>query len=322
LSNLKKVLVCLFNALIRRKSIFSQHITAEANMLIAYCCYGEQCETIMPVDFEQSNQLEILPLSDSIFQTPGFVRVEDSVYDLRKDGLYRFYKLPSVSEQRIVCSSGLKGLFNFLGYLWAYGLEDIGKTAEDNEKNISKKVLMFGCNDCSFLAVKILTSLGIKARVVAAYTQNPWGGQDDGHTLVEVFSDGTLKECEEKKWILYDPSFNKLFFVNNTLLSLKEMIDMQNCQETMIISLPGNSGHPYWRANNYDYGFWVDHRIFDNNALRKWYKNTLNIGLIYDSGFFFNEDSVALHLLPIFSKCYKPLAEKEFNNKFYPNLSS
>jgi hypothetical protein len=285
--------------------------------LQAYRCYGWSCETLVPCG-DQNDRIDITPLSEDIIQKPGFVQVAGLVYDLRKDGVYRFYKLPSLSEQRIVCSSGLMGLYNILGYLWAYGLADVGKSVRTNRRLIKKKVLMLGCSDCSFLAVDILNSLGVKARVVVAFTAKPWGGQDDGHTLVEVFSDGTLEEFKGEKWMLYDPSFNTLFYADKIPLSLREMINMRSNPKTTIIYLPGNHGHPYWRVRGYDYGFWIDHRVFDKIALRRWYEDKLNIELIYNNGsFFFNESSAPSHLLPILRKRYKPLNDLEFNKKFY-----
>ena len=244
--------------------------------------------------------------------------VDGLTFDMREPGLYRFYRLPCVSEQRVVCSAGVESALSCFGYIWAYGLSDAGKTADENTRNATKRVLHLGCSDCAFLAASLFTSIGIQARVVAAYTFGPWGGQDDGHTLVELYADDSFGAMTNERWLLYDPSFHRLFMLQGKHLSLREVLENVNHPELMIVPLHGNVSPALWRCNGYDYGFWIAHRIMEEGALLEWYRRILNIGLIFKDGWFhYNADNVPESKRELMMKTYKPLHCDEFNRTFY-----
>ena len=221
-------------------------INPDANLLYAHRCFDGRVERRYPVPAACAPD-KAEGLADSIFQPPGFVTVEGAIFDLRKEGVYRFYRLPRLSEQRIVWHGEPDRLLSLLGYLWSYGLSDESMELAEMLNAARRRVLVAGCHNLSLLAVAVLAAAGIRARLVALASLGPWGGQDDGHTLVEV-------ELPETGWILYDPSFNLCFVENGRRISLLEFVQSLRHGRAELERLPGNSGHAFFRVDDFDYG--------------------------------------------------------------------
>ena len=82
--------------------------------------FGTAIETIYPVNFDPNAK----ELDSGLVLEAGLYNVDGLTFDLSRDGLYRFYKLPSVSEQRVVCKNKFSSASQILGYLFCYGNRD------------------------------------------------------------------------------------------------------------------------------------------------------------------------------------------------------
>lgn len=259
-----------FYALVHHKKLKQQKqwISNTNNKLEAYRLANGIYEEITPIESRFSG---VSSLSDDIVQQPGLVMVDGLIFDLSRVGLYRFYKLPELSEQRLVGDDDFEVLNKIIGSIWSYGFEGfLARNIEFEIKNAKNRILVAGCVDISRLAQAVLGRFGIKSRLVAFQTLEPWGGQDDGHTFLEVC-------CKKNCWVLYDPSFNVMFDNNNRYLNAYEVCVCLKSNSLRIIKLPGSSSHATFRHSRYDYGFWVDQRYHCAEALMKWYKKIAGI---------------------------------------------
>ena len=60
-------------------------------------------------------------LGKDLIQKPSVVMFEQKFYDLTETGIYRFYRLNKISEQRFVTDEKVETYLNCVGYLWSYG---------------------------------------------------------------------------------------------------------------------------------------------------------------------------------------------------------
>lgn len=230
---------------------------------------------------------QVASLADSIFQPSGFISVDGCVFDLRAEGVYRFYRLPRLSEQRIVWHGDLDSLLSMLGCLWAYGNADILMETEAALTAVRQRVIVATCTPLARLAIAVLAEGNIEARPVALISLDAWGGQDDGHTLVEVRSTKT-------NWFLYDPSFHLCIVENGHRLCLVDAIASLKCRRASLERLAGNAKSGLFRAHGFDYGFWVDERFESDAILYDWYRRMAGVPLVGDGGtYVFADDGLA-----------------------------
>lgn len=256
------------------------------NPLVCYRLYDNDYMRQPAVRKHEGN---VLPLSSSLIQQSGLVRVEDQVFDLSRPGLYRFYKLPVVSEQRIVGTYSFDELSCFIGHLWSYGFqESLDAAASPEQLQCHKKIIVAGCGDISRIAQSLLNEFSILSRMVAFQTLNPWGGEDDGHTLLEVYE-------EQYGWFCYDPSFGAIFTKKGDRLSALDL--QQYHAEGLsydVVLLPRSASHSSFRHSNYDYGFWVDEKYHSKPALEEWYRTIGHVSLfLHDGKFVFSSEGIS-----------------------------
>ena len=285
-------------------------VDAEANSLHAHRCFAGNVERWHPLPVAKAPG-EAGSLADTIFQPPGFVTVDGSVFDLREEGVYRFYRLPRLSEQRIVWHGDLDSLLSMLGYLWVYGWADDPIEPLVALAAVRRRAIVAACHCLTHLAVTLLASAGVTARPVALASLAPWGGQDDGHTLVEVHSDG-------KGWLLYDPSFNVCFVEDGRRLSLVEAVSSLKQRRVVLEFLPGNAGHGIYRSRGFDYGFWIDERRESDAILYDWYARLAGVALIDDEGTYaFPTDGLAASDRERLARRYRVMTRDAFLARYY-----
>ena len=284
----------------------------DANPLYAHRCFAGKVERWNPVPSESAPN-EAISLADDIFQPPGFVAVEGSVFDLREEGVYRFYRLPRLSEQRIVWHGDLDSLLFMLGYLWVHGSVD--NTIVDEQGGgltlLRQRVIAASCSRLARLAVMVLATQNITGRTVACITLDPWGRHDDGHVLVEIWSPVI-------GLFLYDSSFNRCFLSDGQCLSLVDVVRFLRCRQVRLERLPGNTGHVIHRAEGYDYGFAVDERRESDELLYDWYRRMAGVPLIHGVGaHVFAADVLTARDLERLSRRYRAMDREAFLKHFY-----
>lgn len=281
-----------------------EYIIPASNPLHSYRCYAGQTDPIYPVSSGVTESL-----SETLLQKPGFVEIDGQVFDLREDGVYRFYRLPSISEQRMVCTGGSASLLKMLSYLWVYGNQDKNLSQDRIFKVLSKRSVSCACTALSAQSQKIMAMLGIEARIISGMSNEVWGGQDDGHTLLELYHNG--------QWVMYDPSLGCLFSHEGQPLSLRAFKNKDIDQIDLIYpAIQVRRGSFYNKKYNYD--FWVDERVLSETSLRQWYKHVLEVPMIEKEGnFYYSDTFVAPENISRMNGRYKPLSDAEFIRLFY-----
>jgi hypothetical protein len=247
------------------------YIDRDANQLVGYHCHGGRLQCLMPVEVSAD-----VPLSEELLQPPGFISIDGKVFDLRLDGLYRFFRLPEVTEQRIVCTQGQESLLNTLGYVLGYGDEDDRRVPEEIYTDLPRRRVIGSCGTLARVARLILHASGIDSRIVVLMTVESWGGQDDGHTLLEV-------QGEDRKWFLYDPSFGVCFRKNGRRLTALEFSNSR-AEPIELERLPVSPGYSRFGQKSYDYDFWIAERFLSEDRLREWYRRVGALPLLERGG--------------------------------------
>ena len=280
-------------------------VSHKAKPLVAYRCYGGTVEQLSPVSVPAT-----CTLANNLIQPAGFVEVQGAVYDLSKEGIYRFYRLPDLSEQRVVCNEGLESLLQMVGYLWSYGDRDQKLSCIEGLQFLTNHRLIALCGNIAECAAAILDMFGVQTRLVAMMTLDEWGGQDDGHTLLEI-------KDPSDQWFLYDPSTNIVFLHNKKRLSLIEFCH-HRFEKIDLEKLPGNTGYAAYATSSYDYDFWIAERMLSEHSLLTWYQKAGALPLIVDQGKLIGSSDFVLDKDQdrVLSR-YELMNEKKFRKKFY-----
>lgn len=270
-NNLKNFLLFLKNTYFKKKNIY------------CYRLYNGRCYEIKPI---LKNDIKNL-LSNGLFQLPKIINFHGKNYDLTNQGVYRFYRLNDISEQRLVSDSNFNSIIKIIGYLYSYGFErKISNFNKPEDLLVHKKILTASCTDISILIKNVLSNYNIESRLITFISSSELNGHDDGHTLLEI------KE-KDKEWFLYDPSFLLIPLFNGSKISALKMqsINKNQSQNLEFKFLPGNKLNSSFKHSGYDYGFWVDHKNHSKEFFRNWYKNICGTAIFDEEGnqMFYNE---------------------------------
>lgn len=280
-------------------------VFGEANPLIGYRCFAGKIERLAPETVPAD-----VSLSNGVIQSPGFVEVAGVVFDLRREGVYRFYRLSSLSEQRVVCTGGAESILQSVGYLLGYGNNDDTISETNLVKELTRRRVVGSCGTLSLVTQKILSNVQVLSRVVVLMTLDPWGGHDDGHTLLEIADRGN-------NWYLYDPSFGMCFKRDGRRLSLVEFSKFKN-EGIELESLPSNSGYSRFASRGYDYDFWIGERFLSPDRLLDWYRRVGDLPLVADNGrLYCPQSSVRSDSDQRILSRYVILTDGEFQERFY-----
>ncbi len=275
--------------------------------LVCYRISDRGIERLHPIETPEG---PINDLSNDLLQPPGQVRVSGQVFRVEEPGIYRWHCLPNLSEQRLVGpEKDVEDLLSYIGCLWMYGGDTLRTRISDPREMLKTEVFMGTCGFIALTAQSVLTSLGFKVRLVAGVTLERWDGMDDGHTLLEVFT-------ESSGWVAYDPSHSSLFRGSTKGRDLRSII---GSSDFSFETLRGNTGRGLYRKNGYDFGFWMDERILSRDRLTDWYRRTLQVPLVESAGvFFYPLDSVRSKDRERLEQIhYKGIPRFEFDRKFY-----
>lgn len=276
--------------------------------LSAYFIYDRQVKNLFPVSETAP------PLKSEFVHPPGMFQVDGNTFHLNNDGIYRFYRLPDLSEQRIVCQNGLESLLRMVGYLWHYGNLHDSWHQDYVYHALCHRCVTLSCGPLARLTCRLLAQCGWQARPVTLLTLQTWNSQDNGHTLVEIF------HPEMQIWFLYDPSFHRLFSLKNKRLNALELCQSISYQTISLEQLPGHQGHTIFATANYSYDFWIEHRTLSDQNLYAWYQRVAQLPLVWHKKQWIYPKELAVSIRQRLTAVYpdfRPMPLLQFQRVFY-----
>jgi hypothetical protein len=209
---------------------------------------------------------------------PGRYAFAGRAYDLRKQGLYRFFLPHRDNQQRIVYDANkgdVDAFLSALAWIASHGSSDNSKSDEALTQKATTSKLFIICGRVSQWGVYMLAANKLRARRVGSCTLDETNSYDNGHGMIEVWRE------DLKRWILYDLDNNACFFRGTRPLSLVEMVDSAQSGNYQIKRLAGDT--PLDVSNYKENGFdWAFEEEYTNTktGLPRWYKRVLQVAVI------------------------------------------
>lgn len=278
------------------------------NKPLAYYANFTNTEQIEPQTYSTSN---LLP--EQLVIKKGDYSVFGNVYNLNREGLYRFINPLMENKQRIVFEKDIDSLMSSLSWIVTHGFNDGAKTIQEkNQISLNNKLYM-NCGPTSLWVQSQLTALGIKSRIVAGLTLEEWNKYDNGHTMIEVYRQ------DLGKWVLYDIDNNTTFLKGLKPLNVYELSDaIKNNESYQIIYLANDSTLDASQYNVGGYSLTMYQEMYSGEAgLRKWYKRVLQVPLVCENGRYYFYDLTNKAKVESYSTSYKYIPREEFMLKYY-----
>ena len=236
-------------------------------------------DKIQNVSESQSKDGKNLP--SQLIISKGKYMFSNKIYDLDKEGLYRFIHPGVINEQRIVFENNLDSLLSSIAWIHSHGNKDDKKNYTDILKKAKSSKIFATCGSVSEWTVRFLKEQGFRVRIVAVLTLDDWNSYDNGHILIEVFKE------ELKKWVVYDIDNDAYFTKDGNPLSLLEFTKQVRDDKYDINFIAKkndiDTSNFFDKQNNYDYGFLIEARFLDQDTRRKWYKHVFQVPMIVDA---------------------------------------
>ena len=307
---LRKIAVRILGEMSLKEKIIKPP-SIESNIPFVYYAFLDNTEIICSID-SIANSTD---LPNSLIIKPGKFKFYGKVYDLKKEGLYRFVYPEKENQQRIVYENNIDALLSSIAWIYSHGnSDDKKKYSEINVKILHSKIFAT-CGSISEWTQRTLQENGIKSRIVSSLTLDQWNSYDNGHILIEVYRE------KFNKWVVYDLDNNTYFSKNKIPLSLIEFSEQSSNLDYEINYITNNSNlniaNFIDNKTNYDYAFLIEARFANNNSIKQWYKRVMQIPLIGDDkyNYFFNDTNISR--VEKYSSYYKYMSKKQFLEKFY-----
>lgn len=229
-------------------------------------------EDVKPIDkFD-----ECKPLPNELIIKPGIYIYSGKAYKFDKEGLYRILIDGKIREQRIVFKDNITVLLSSIAWIHTHGNRDDGLPYFKLKEKAKHSKLFLTCGYISKFTHEILNELGVKSRIANGCTLHNLTGYDDGHVMIEVFTDG--------KWILYDIDNNCYFEENKTPLSFIEFwMALRNDENFSIRYLAKDI-----RVDTeFPYLYYAEIKLTTERGLKNWYKRVVEVPRIYYNGIYY-----------------------------------
>ena len=285
---------------------------SDAEPIVYYVCF-DQIEIIHPIGKTTRSNITTLP--SNLIISPNLYIYNGKIFNLSKEGLYRFIITNKDNQQRVVYEKNLDALISAIAWIHTHGNSDNHLSNKELTKKATKSKIFLTCGHVSSWALHILNSLGIKARLVGGLTLEEWNGYDDGHTLIEVYRE------DLNKWTIYDIDNNCYFLKDGRPLSLLEFTNLSSSGDFEIKFISYDIRVDISNFKNektgFSYAFLSEKRVATNETLKRWYKRVMQVPMIKEGNFWYFFDLTNKSRIETYSKSYKYMDKKNFINKFY-----
>ncbi len=213
--------------------------------------------------------LALLP--GSLIISPGHYEGKDCY----SEGIYRFYEYPKKTEQRIVYNGDILKLMESIAWLHIHGYKDTSLSDKQKLTVAKTRKLSIACGDIARFAQHVLSSLGIKSRIVQFITKEAPNNWNDGHLMIEVDNHG--------QWVLVDIDQRNIFLQGSQILNADQFISLG--MDKVIIKkfsqaplLSYNDMEP--AAYKYDFTL-SNEEVFVRKDIKIWYKRVCQTFFYY-----------------------------------------
>ena len=256
-------------------------------------------------------------LPQDLVIVPGTYLIFGKTYPMKKEGLYRFLYPPLENKQRIVYRKNVLALLSAIAWMVSHGSRDNGRKHEELLRLALTGKVIITCGDASNFAYNILSSLGIRSRVVGTRTLSELNSYDTGHVLLEV--------CLDEKWVLVDIDQKVIFTCRNRQLSLLESVAHVQTDDYQLKRIAASVPLAVsdFKKAGYDYGLWMETKINSEKTLRRWYKKIMMVPVISSEGINYTvcppvQQKKIHRVYPEWN--YKIISSDAFQKRFYPPL--
>ncbi len=261
-------------------------------------------------DVQMSDEISGNILPQKLIIKPGKYKVFDKVYDMSREGLYRFIQPFDKTEQRIVCTGGgykkIGILLSSTSWILAHGTLDDRITIEKENRKALHRKLICSCSYASSWVSSVLKKFNINSRLVVGLTLDKWNSYDNGHTMLEIFTGN--------RWVVYDVT-NHMFFKNELhYLDMYELCDIVfSHRDYEIISLTDSLQYDV----NSPCTLWTESKMSNKECLKKCYDRLFQCSLIEQNNKFYFCDVMNKDKVESYSHNYKYMEKDKFMEEFY-----
>ncbi len=164
-----------------------------------------------------SRKIKNIPLPNDLIINPDNYKFGQKIYKCKSPGVYRFISPQKINQQHIVLDKkdGIKSAL-LLSYLSIRGNKDNWSLIQSLEKKAIYRFLSITCSLNTTFCDHLLKKNNFKSRRVFATTFEKRNSFNNGHVLLEVFSD------KLRKYVCIDVDKKAIFFDQSKPLSLFE----------------------------------------------------------------------------------------------------
>ena len=264
------------------------------------------------------NTFEIEELKKSLIINSGFYAFNGKPYDCTKPGIYRFSQPQKENFQRVVFEKGnVFANIKMLSLLSIRGNCDNRKSIAEKKRIVAERYLRVTCTYNCLFVKNVLSVHGVSTRMVQGHTLDPMNSYDNGHSLLEFFSDELGKfivvDVDKKGYFVKDGKILDLFELSHSL-HLKE-----NFEFISFTNLPMVDFRFVDKSTSYDYSFIETLNYSSNDGILNTIKRNCQFPVFTENGKIYcclwhNEQADRLSQI---DSSWIHLSPEDFYQKFY-----
>jgi len=266
-------IVCLTFFLILFRGYAGGVMENKTEPFFAWYLYGVDTAPVLSLEVPASAP----SLPEGLIIRPGIYRVHDRIYNLEREGLYRFIRPGQDNRQCIVYRGDIEALLSALCWIHSHGSRDDSGKFEELKVLASKEKLIMTCGPYSNFTHRLLEEQGIKSRVVASRALYERNGYDDGHVLIEVYLDGRWVLCDIDQHVFFTNMGRRLSLLDLSLKIPSGDYRLEHLASSMPLAVSS------FKEDGYDWGLWMETAIHSEETLRRWYGRIMMLPVISDA---------------------------------------
>jgi hypothetical protein len=229
------------------------------------------------VDRNAVRQFTQLPL---ILKQPARVQIEDRIYHVDQEGMYRFLDFRTRQTRNVILYLG--DMWRFAGHvsrLQVHGWRHDNQNDAELTETARIGRLSITCGIIARFARHHLEQQGYKTRGVSTKTLDEWDSYDNGHILMEVF------DPHEQRWVLFDPDMGCRLLNRGRALNLGEVVQLYKSGqkgELNFLSYPAIDTHAETTApkDHAQFTLYGDIMLRYPEMRQSWYRHVFQVPLI------------------------------------------